>query len=310
MRIAVLADVHGNAPALEAVLCDAAAQSIDRYLLLGDYIFDMPFSNEVVRIIQEVPNATVVAGNKEGYLHGLRQADQATWLDEQCAVLYQTFRALPQEDLAYLLALPTECTVTLESGKTIYVSHYLYDIIGEQTKWGCTSARFHENMLAQPFSHDDFLHEMDAVFNKELYRQAVTQIGADVIVYGHDHLQYYGHCGDTLIVNPGSCGSPLDFNTAAPYTILEETENGFTVEERRVPYDVAGMIQKAKLTDISASGEIWSELCFLALTTGRDYYGFFWKIAHEIRDAKGETGYPYSNETWRESYRRFCALYL
>ena len=36
-RLAVLSDIHGNLPALQAVLEDAGRQSIDRYLQAGDY---------------------------------------------------------------------------------------------------------------------------------------------------------------------------------------------------------------------------------------------------------------------------------
>ena len=54
-RTAILSDIHGNLPALEAVLADARGQSIDRYVLLGDYVFDLPWSNEVCQALMALP---------------------------------------------------------------------------------------------------------------------------------------------------------------------------------------------------------------------------------------------------------------
>jgi hypothetical protein len=49
-----------------------------------------------------------------------------------------------------------------------------------------------------------------------------------------------------LIINPGSCGKPLGFNTNAPYTILEKTATGQSVIEKRVEYDIEFVVDAAK----------------------------------------------------------------
>ena len=53
MKIAVLSDIHSNIVALEEVLKDAKAQNVDEYIVLGDIITDLPFTDEV---IEEVLN--------------------------------------------------------------------------------------------------------------------------------------------------------------------------------------------------------------------------------------------------------------
>jgi predicted phosphodiesterase len=73
MRIALIADVHGNIFALDAVLEDAKKNGADTYVFDGDYIFDMPFSNEVterIRNLQTASSVHVIAGNKEARLDG------------------------------------------------------------------------------------------------------------------------------------------------------------------------------------------------------------------------------------------------
>ena len=56
--IAVLADVHGNVPALEAVLEDVAAQQPDEVLVGGDLVGRGPYGKEVVRRISERKSPT------------------------------------------------------------------------------------------------------------------------------------------------------------------------------------------------------------------------------------------------------------
>jgi len=118
-------------------------------------------------------------------------------------------------------------------------------------------------------------------------------------------LQAYGYCGDKLIINPGSCGQPLEFDPTAPYTILEITDGGFNVTEKRVAYDIESMINQAKKSAMYEKGKIWSELVFLATRTGRDYFGVFFEIAHKIALSKNEKGAFFSNSTWDEAYQVF-----
>jgi len=69
MRIAIISDVHGNYPTLVKVIEDAVANTVDKFIFAGDYIFDLPFSNEVVRLLMKLENAHIIKGNKENYLN-------------------------------------------------------------------------------------------------------------------------------------------------------------------------------------------------------------------------------------------------
>ena len=63
MTLAVIYDVHGNLPALEAVLTDAAGAGAERYLLGGDYALFGPWPAETVARLREIPDATWIRGN-------------------------------------------------------------------------------------------------------------------------------------------------------------------------------------------------------------------------------------------------------
>ena len=66
-RLAVLADIHGNLPALQAVIDDMAQFAVDQVVVAGDSINWGPFSREVLEVIRE-RRWPVIRGNNELYL--------------------------------------------------------------------------------------------------------------------------------------------------------------------------------------------------------------------------------------------------
>lgn len=65
MRIAVLTDIHGNFPALKAVLEDIDHQRIDHIYCLGDLIAIGPYVNEVLEALFSLQDISIVAGNHD-----------------------------------------------------------------------------------------------------------------------------------------------------------------------------------------------------------------------------------------------------
>lgn len=309
MKFAIISDVHGNNDALKKVMEDADRYKIDRFIFLGDYIFDLPFSNEVVQCISKTKNAIAVLGNKETYLNYLSKDNQTNWVYNQLGALYQTYRELSAETFAFISTLKECAYIPLEKGGLLYASHYFKNM-PQQSQKAFASATFYKKMTAVPFTHEQYLKAFQCLINQKIYRAFFDQIDAKVILTGHTHLQSYGYCGKKLIINPGSCGQPLDFDNRAAYTILEETPTGFHVTERRVKYDMEAAIQATKKSQVYACGTIWCELVFLAMKTGRDYFGVIFDIASEIAALKGETGKLYTNETWRQAYDILVATRL
>jgi len=79
LRYAIVADIHGNLIALKAVLNDIYKNKVDKIILLGDYYFDFPWTNEIVDLIRNIKNSYAVKGNKEDYLKNLENQDQSSW---------------------------------------------------------------------------------------------------------------------------------------------------------------------------------------------------------------------------------------
>lgn len=298
MKIAVIADIHGNLPAFEKVLEDARNQGAERYILVGDYIFDLPWSNEVTEAIRSLDNAIVIQGNKEGYLPGLISQDRSGWVYDQFGPLYQTIRELKPENSEYLMALPPSASVSLPSGRTLFVTHWLPELAVGGKRKEISSRIYREETGQQPFSREEYQTCVDG-FLKTCYVQEVVQgLGADVIVFGHTHLQWHGWCGDTLVLNPGSCGLPLDGDNSAAYTLLTDTSAGIQVEERHVVYDVEAVIHDAKQSEVYRKGKVWVELVFAAMRSGFDTFAPFMSLAERLANERGQSGIPYSNDVW------------
>jgi predicted phosphodiesterase len=302
---------------------DAKNNNVDKFIFTGDYIFDMPFSNEVAELLMGLENAHIIKGNKEGYLQNLANDNQDNWTLDQFGSLHQTFRELSPDVYHFLNNLDDECYINLSSAHlghsehTVYAVHFpkkfpermpdkpspLREFIG--------SSSFHKRMLEKPFNHEQYLQDFNNAVNTDEFKNVIADVHADIIIFGHNHQQGYGYCDNRLIINPGSCGLPLDFNTDAAYTILEITDGGLNglklnVIEKRVKYDIEYAANQLKKSALYEKGRAWSELMLLSLTTGRDYSRMFFNTAREIALSKNEPAAThFSNATWNEAYEVF-----
>ena len=86
MRYAVISDIHGNKPAMDAVLADAKQQGVKDFIFAGDYCLSGPFPDECISMLREIENKTIIRGNEERYLENLIGKDQSKWTDGQMQI--------------------------------------------------------------------------------------------------------------------------------------------------------------------------------------------------------------------------------
>jgi diadenosine tetraphosphatase ApaH/serine/threonine PP2A family protein phosphatase len=197
--LAVLYDIHGNLPALEAVLADAHTGGAGRFLLGGDYATFGAWPAQTVARLHELQDATWIRGNWERW-----QADLAAIPDFAPAGAGETaVQALGAETVARLAALP-QC-ITLDDTVFCHAS--------------------------PPSDVESFLPEPQAS-DAEL----LAGVEPKRVFFGHTHLQFRRTTEDGVeLVNPGSVGLPFDGDRRAAYALLHPDG---TVELRRVEYDV------------------------------------------------------------------------
>jgi predicted phosphodiesterase len=196
--LAVLYDIHGSLPALEAVLEDAKEAAADAYLLGGDYGAWGPHPLECVALLRELPQTTWIRGNGE------------RWTREP---------PLDRPDVVELLR-GRESGYGTEEG-WLYSLQERCELDGVLYVHGSPLS----DVESFPVDPDD---ERDVWM--------LNGIRDTTIVFGHSHLQFRraGPAGTTLI-NPGSVGMPLDGDVRAAYA-LRHDDGEF--ELRRVEYDV------------------------------------------------------------------------
>ncbi|NLS04368.1 metallophosphoesterase family protein [Rhizobium sp. P32RR-XVIII] len=229
MRFAALADIHGNALALEAVLADIGAQGISDIVNLGD-CFSGPLEagkTADLLIPREIPT---VRGNHDRYL--ITQAREDMHAPDAAA-----YDQLGPSHLEWLRRLPTSRVFKDEA----YLCHATP--AADDVYWVET---------VTPDGHVCLRPQVDI-------ERFAEGIGLPLILCGHTHLpRVVQLSGGRLVVNPGSVGCPA-YNDDRPYlhkvetghamasyAILEKHTSGWTVEFRTVAYDHMAMSRLAK----------------------------------------------------------------
>ena len=295
MIYAIIADVHGNHTALEAVVSDAKKIGAKGYLLLGDYIRDTPKLNEVVDTIRNLPNCTVILGNGDKGVLSLDETQPEQCELEQMYPNFWTYHNLSAQNLNYLKSLKESADITLSNGKMLHLSHSI-GLISHQPRLGAFhSGDYAKKMDSQPFSFEEGIQDMQTA--GETFAHEIAEYPGDICLYGHNHLQFLGSVGNKTLCNPGSCGLPLDYNICAPYAILSDESGEVEIELHRIKYDVDKTISDIQEFTGIPQLIIWRKLWISLLKTGSDTpMSRFWQHAREI----GGNSFPMDNDVWRK----------
>jgi diadenosine tetraphosphatase ApaH/serine/threonine PP2A family protein phosphatase len=197
--LAVLYDIHGNLPALEAALADADSAGADRYFLGGDYTALGAWPVETLARLRELPHADWIRGNWERWLPDMGAAPDIAFVQNAGAWARQE---LSDGDIAELSQLPATCSID-----------------GTLFSHGSPVSDMRSFM---PEPADDEHELMDGATERRL-------------VFGHTHIQFRRQGEDAVdLVNPGSVGLPFDGDTRAAYALVSDDGE---LELRRVEYD-------------------------------------------------------------------------
>ena len=305
MKYAVISDVHGNLPALEAVLADARRQGAGHYLFAGDYCISGAWPEECIAAVRAIPEKTVIRGNEEKYLENLIGKDQKQWTDGQMQVSYWCYRNLSAENRDWVLSLPH--TASFEyGGIPVRMAHSSVDFMGTYPFYTWNSVTVAQR-LSRGNAAEQILADMAAEREADpAFREAAEKLEKGIYVFGHSHIQWSCRVRGTevYLVNPGSCGLPLDgIRDSVPYTVLEITESGqVKTEERRVPFDKAAYIR-----DLSQSGQfreanVWTRVIIREQEQAREYMYFFLRFAEQYAKETGDDRRPYAADTWEKAY--------
>jgi len=215
-RVAVLYDIHGNLPALEAVLDELRRDSVDRVVIGGD-VFPGPMALEAFRRLQELgPAAEFIFGNCEAALLAARGGKDPGRMPESAKQSMRWCAAqLSANDERILRSWPKTVTLSIEClGEVLF----------------CHGTPRNENEIFTQLTSET------AVL------PAFVHVKAKIVVCGHTHMQFDRMVGKVRVINAGSVGMPFG-KTGADWLLL-----GPGVELRHADYDLPRAAARVRAT--------------------------------------------------------------
>lgn len=211
MRIATLADIHGNLPALEAVQEDLRQQGVEEVWLLGDQISRVPWDNEVLDLCV-AEGWQGIFGNHELVIGQLGTPEAAgRFADrDRFIALYWSYEQMRPAHLAAIRTLPDHLVVHHDGLPSIYLTHAI---------------------PGNPF-RGVFHDSPDGIVAEEF-----SAVQESIAIVGHTHRPLDRRVNGTRILNGGAVGLPYNGDMRAQYLILEEDGSKWKPIFRQVEYD-------------------------------------------------------------------------
>ena len=219
-KIAVISDIHGNLPALEAVLEDIERRNITQIVNLGDSLYGPLEPARTADLLIKL-NLPTVRGNEDRIL--LFPPDDLS----HSPSLEFTVRSLTCDHVLWLASL----SMTAEAFENCYLFHG-------------TPTRDDHYFLREATPYGVAMRSIEAL------QEETSHIRLPILLCGHDHTPHICRLPDNrLIVNPGSVGlqayadnMPLPHvcRTGTPharYAVVQKAERGWTAEIREVAFD-------------------------------------------------------------------------
>lgn len=184
--IGIISDVHGNYPALEAVLNALARENCDIIYCLGDVCGYYCMINECIDALR-LTNICTIKGNHESYLVEGKNCPRSKSAS-QC-IQYQR-QIIVEENYQWLYSLPKEIKTdtmwAVHGGWSNYLDEYIFDFDFEQ--------------------------------------KAVCDSNANFFLSGHTHKASIQRNDGKIYCNPGSVGQPRDYNSKAAYAVIKNNQ--------------------------------------------------------------------------------------
>lgn len=195
MIIAVVSDIHGNLPALEAAVADASGRGAEEFFCAGDLTGYGPFPSEVSAFVENM-GMRAISGNYD------RKAIEAMDGPEKLRkkmkpgkwrILDWTRTHLGPGAEAFLRGLEGRLLLRLRGGHSMLVVH------------------------GSPVSDEDTVYP--SVTAAGLARKLGPE-RPDILVCGHTHIPFAKRVGGMLVVNAGSAGMPVDGDARPSYALI------------------------------------------------------------------------------------------
>ena len=282
MRIAVIADIHGILPALDAVLDELSEEGLDGIIVAGDMIAG-PNSVEVVNRLRK-HKCWIIRGNQENYVLRLASGGAPGWqyTCKQWNFIRWTYENTDNETLNFLQSLPEQRVIQFSGKDAIQVVHGSPNNVSE---------------LIYP-GRD--ISKLD---------KALKQVSEPVVIFGHSHEAWMMERNGILAVNPGSLGMSFFGEQHGTYAILNWENGRWNAEIRKLFYDFKSLRKAYIDTGLLEKGDVLARCCLISMETGINYLLPMIEYAYQKAKEAGYGDSPFvPDEIWYEATKAFEEL--
>ncbi len=219
MRVAAIYDIHGNLPALQAVLDEVRRDSVDQILVGGD-VLPGPMPRECIDLLSglEIPTKFLV-GNGDREVAARMRGVETAWYAKAPAdwrepIDWSARQLLPEHE-ELIRGWPATLTLRIEGLGDVFFCH------------------------ATPRNDKEIFTRLTA---EERLLPVFETVAAGLAVCGHTHVQFDRRVGKTRVLNAGSVGMPFG-RTGADWLLL-----GPEVQFRHTDYDLEGGADRVRQT--------------------------------------------------------------
>lgn len=260
--LAIIADIHANVHALEAVLADIYQVGAKRIIVNGDLVNRGPNNAAVMeRVMNEPRLEAITLGNHDDLMRMWSARDAslpALWSEDP----FWYGMAWPARQLeaagwiGALANLPMTYTVAPPGpdGGTLLLSH--------------GSPRHYREGYG-PYLADAAFAEITAAYP------------ADIYIGSHTHRPAERRLGRYLMLNTGAVGTPFNGDPRAQYLLMHPTPEGWRHEFRAVPYDQRSALRAFKTSGYLEEGGLSAHIFYEELRLSRPLYMGFWTWTEE-----------------------------
>lgn len=280
MKLAIIADIHGNLAALESVLADAKNQNVTQIIVNGDLVNRGP---DNVAVMERIHNDgyLVILGNHDDLMRKWVERDDdlpAEWFEDDFW-LSTAFTAHQLNDAGWITPIrdwPMTHKISLKNAPTLLISH--------------GSPRHYREGYGQFLSDEDI--------------SEITQMHpADVLIGSHTHQPLQRTWGKYQVLNTGSVGTPFNGDPRAQYLIVTLQNNHWHTEFRRVPYDRTPTLKAFETSGLLENGGLSAVIFREEIRHARSYFTPFWMWTEEQNLPRNETSWDLFQKAFPERFK-------
>ena len=282
MRIAVMADIHGNHIALETCLVEAEKRGAEAFLFLGDYLGELAYPERTLAVLRQLERdcpCTFIRGNKEDYWIDRLNGKNTDWAwrkgSSSTGMLQYVYGRLTEEQIRRFEAMPVSMTMAYPGLPAFVICH------------------------GSPWKANESLRE-----DYHCIGELTGKLETELTVCGHFHIQSRYRRNGKTVINPGAVGVPLRSGGRTQFMILSGADGRWEEEFVTLPYDAERAVREMEEERLPEQAPGWYRATKQVILGGPVTH--LTVLARAVELCRQETG----TENWRNVPEIYCEAAL